>query len=100
MVKIKLVTGATDILGKVVEVDEVAAEQQADRRPARPPPGGGGSGADDDPEAAGEDMQVRLVNALEAREWPSLSNKRKFPRQYVAVLTLHIAGGGTVVVVG
>ena len=94
MVNIKLVTGATDILGKVVEVDEVVAEQQADR-PARPPPGGR-SGADD-PEAAGEDMQVRLVNALEAREWPSLSNKRKFPRQYVAVLTLHIAGGTVVV---
>ena len=80
MVKIKLVTGATDILGKVVEVDDevVAEERQADR-PAPP-----GSGAPDPAEAGAggeEDMQVRLVNALEANEWPFWSNKRKFPRQ-------------------
>ena len=36
---------------------------------------------------------VRLVNALEANEWPFLSNNRKFPWQYVAVLTLQIAPG-------
>ena len=59
----KLVTGlATDILGSVVEVDEVE-EQQADR----PAPGGGPSGAAADPS---EVMQVRLVNALEAKDWP------------------------------
>ena len=59
----KLVTGlATDILGSVVEVDEVE-EQQADR----PAPGGGSTGAEADPS---EVMQVRLVNALEAKDWP------------------------------
>ena len=64
----KLVTaGATDTFGKVVEVDVVEA-------------------------SVDDVIVVKLVNALEASEWPSLSNRRKFPLQYVAVLTLHTAG--------
>ena len=60
MVRIKLVPGlATDILGSVVEVDEVE-EQQADR----PAPDAGGA------PFPSEVMQVRLVNALEAKDWP------------------------------